>query len=98
MGIISRSREHMPLWALRHSSKMSGPKGAAVSAHLETVLGRDAPGVWSPFLPPQNVRCGASTGMAGSQKPALSLQLLLVLLTSCVPHTRYPGPPSQGLS
>lgn len=97
-GIISRSREHVPLWVLRHSSKMSGPKGTAVSAHLETVLGWDAPRVWSPFLPPQNVRCGASTGMGGSQQLALSLQLLLVLLTSCVPHTRCPGPQSQGLS
>lgn len=45
---------------------------------------------------PQNVPCGASTGMGGSQKLALSLRLLLVLLTVCAPHTQCPGPRSQG--
>lgn len=48
-GIVSRSREHLP----PDSSRMSGPKGTAVSAHLETVLGWDAPGVWSPSCPPE---------------------------------------------
>lgn len=98
-GIISRSREHV-LWVLRHFSKMSGPKGTALSAYLETVLGWDAQEYGAPFCtaptPPPDMRCGAPTGMGGSQKLALSLQLLLVLLTSCVPHTRCPGPQSQG--
>ncbi|XP_014405064.1 PREDICTED: transmembrane protein 108-like [Myotis brandtii] len=44
---------------------MSGPQGTAVSAHLGTVLGWDAPGVWSPSLPPRMCPVGHPQAWVG---------------------------------